>query len=100
MGGVLVSEVTLFVGDPLNLTLVRIKLHESVPFPRPQFIKILREKVFSIWGLGCWARKWGMRFQPVKCNVVQLTKKWTKKMNAGYTLKGTDLQNVGKIKYL
>ena len=25
--------------------------------------------------LGNWARKWGMRFQPVKCNMVQLTKK-------------------------
>ena len=24
--------------------------------------------------LGIWARKWGMRFQPVKCNMMQLTK--------------------------
>ena len=24
--------------------------------------------------LGNWARKWGMRFQPVKCNIMQLTK--------------------------
>ena len=23
--------------------------------------------------LGCWVRKWGMRFQPVKCNMMQLT---------------------------
>ena len=23
--------------------------------------------------LGCWARKWGMRFQPVKCNMMQLS---------------------------
>ena len=23
--------------------------------------------------LGIWARKWGMRFQPVKCNMMQLT---------------------------
>ena len=23
--------------------------------------------------LGNWARKWGMRFQPVKCNMMQLT---------------------------
>ena len=75
MGVVLMSEGTPFVGDPLNLTLVMIKLHESVPFPCPQSIKIFLEKVFSIWGLGCWARKWGMKFQPVKCNVVQLTKK-------------------------
>ena len=25
--------------------------------------------------LGNWARKWGMRFQPVKCNMMQLTRK-------------------------
>ena len=25
--------------------------------------------------LGIWARKWGMKFQPVKCNMMQLTKK-------------------------
>ena len=25
--------------------------------------------------LGIWASKWGMRFQPVKCNMMQLTKK-------------------------
>ena len=29
--------------------------------------------------LGCWARKWGMRFQPVKCNMMQITRKWIKK---------------------
>ena len=28
--------------------------------------------------LGIWARKWGMRFQPVKCNMMQLTKNITK----------------------
>ena len=30
--------------------------------------------------LGCWARKWGMRFQPVKCNIMQITRKRTNKM--------------------
>ena len=25
--------------------------------------------------LGCWAKKWGMRFQPIKCNMMQLTRK-------------------------
>ena len=29
--------------------------------------------------LGIWARKSGMRFQPVKCNMIQLTRKWVKK---------------------
>ena len=50
--------------------------------------------------LGSWARKWGMRFQLVKCNMMQLTRKWIKKIHASYTLEGTDLENVESIKYL
>ena len=49
--------------------------------------------------LGSWARKWGMRFQPVKCNMMQLTGKRIK-IHASYTLEGTDLENVESIKYL
>ena len=49
--------------------------------------------------LGIWARKWGMRFQPVKCNMMQLTKKHNK-IDASYTLEGTVLENVQSIKYL
>ena len=49
--------------------------------------------------LGIWARKWGMRFQPVKCNMMQLTKKHNK-IQASYTLEGTVLENVNSIKYL
>ena len=49
--------------------------------------------------LGCWARKWGMRFQPVKCNM-QVTRKRIKKINASYNLEGTVLDNVENIKYL
>ena len=49
--------------------------------------------------LGIWARKWGMRFQPVKCNMMQLTKKHNK-IQASYTLEGTVLENVESIKYL
>ena len=49
--------------------------------------------------LGSWARKWGMRFQPVKCNMMQLTRKRFKKIHALYTLY-TDLENVESIKYL
>ena len=41
-----------------------------------------------------------MRFQPVKCNMMQLTRKQTKKIYASYTLEGTDLENVESIKYL
>ena len=50
--------------------------------------------------LGAWARKWGMRFQPVKCNMMQLTRKRIKKIHASYTLEGTNLENVESIKYL
>ena len=39
--------------------------------------------------LGSWARKWGMRFQPVKCNMMQLTNKRINKIEASYTLEGT-----------
>ena len=50
--------------------------------------------------LDSWARKWGMRFQPVKCNMMQLTRKRIKKIHASYTLEGIDLENVESIKYL
>ena len=41
-----------------------------------------------------------MRFQPVKCNIMQLTRKRIKKFNAVYSLEGTVLENVDNIKYL
>ena len=50
--------------------------------------------------LGNWATKWGMRFQPVKCNMMQLTRKHLNKIQASYTLEGTALENVDNIKYL
>ena len=42
--------------------------------------------------LGCWAKKWGMRFQPV-CNIMQITRKRIKKINAV-------LDNERNMKYL
>ena len=50
--------------------------------------------------LGCWARSLGMRFQPDKCNIMQITRKEIKKINASYSLKGTVLNNGEKIRYL
>ena len=50
--------------------------------------------------LGNWARKWGMRFQPVKCNMMQLKRKHLNQIHASYTLEGTALENVDNIKYL
>ena len=50
--------------------------------------------------LGSWARKWGMRFQPVKCNMMQLTRKRIKKIHASYTLEGTDLETLKALNTL
>ena len=50
--------------------------------------------------LSNWVRKLGMRFQPVKCNTMQLTRKHSNKTQASYTLEGTVFENVDNIKYL
>ena len=49
--------------------------------------------------LGNWARKWGMKFQPVKCNMMQLTRKYLNKIQVSYTLVGAVLKKVDSIKY-
>ena len=41
-----------------------------------------------------------MSFQPVKCNMMQLTRKRLNKIQASYTLEGAVLENVDNIKYL
>ena len=43
--------------------------------------------------LGSWARKLGMRFQPVKCNMMQLTKKLTHKIQASSLYAEITLRN-------
>ena len=40
-----------------------------------------------------------MRFHPVKCNIMQITRKRIKETNASYTLEGTVLDNVEIKKY-
>ena len=42
--------------------------------------------------LGKWARKWGMRFQPVKCNIMQLTRKRIKKNQCSLLLRKQSLK--------
>ena len=49
--------------------------------------------------LGKWAESWGMRFQPVKCNMMTLSHK-KKTIEYKYTLKGTELEFLTSIKYL
>ena len=41
-----------------------------------------------------------MRLKLVKCNIMQLTKRLTNKIQASYTLEGTVLENLKIIKYL
>ena len=41
-----------------------------------------------------------MRYQPVKCNMMQLTNKRSSKIQANHTLEGTALENVESIKDL
>ena len=81
------SEIRLFADDCVCYR--EIKNEEDT-------LKLQRD----IDRLGSWARKWGMRFQPVKCNMMQVTDKRSSKIQANYTLEGTLLENVESIKYL
>ena len=81
------SEIRLFADDCVCYR--EIKDQEDI-------LKLQRD----IDRLGNWARKWGMRFQPVKCNMMQLTRKHLNKIQAFYTLEGAVLENVDNIKYL
>ena len=81
------SEIRLFADDCVCYR--EIKNEEDT-------LKLQRD----IDRLGSWARKWGMRFQPVKCNMMQLTNKRSSKIQANYTLEGTVLENFESIKYL
>ena len=53
----------------------------------------------DIDSLGKWAGKLGMRFRPIKCNMMQLTRKWVKRVVATYTMVRTVLENVDRSKY-
>ena len=81
------SEIRLFAGD-------------CVCYRQIDSIEDISKLQKDIDQLGKWARKRGMRVQPVKCNIMQLTRKWIKKINAVYSLEGTVLENVDNIKYL
>ena len=56
------------------------------------------KRILINWANG--QKKWGMRFQPVKCNIMQLTRKQIRNINAVYPLEGTVLENVDNIKYI
>ena len=79
------SEIRLFADDCVCYR--EIKNREDTLIPQ-----------MDIDRLGNWAREWGMRFQPVKCNMMQLTRKHSNKNQASYTLEGAVLENVDNIK--
>ena len=81
------SEITLFADDCDCYREIKNE-EDTLKFQR------------GIDRLGSWARKWGMRFQPVKCNMMQLTNKRSSKIQANYTIESTVLKNVESIKYL
>ena len=73
------SEIRLFADDCVRYREIKDK---------EDTLKLQRD----IDRLGIWARKWGMRFQPVKCNMMQLTRKHLNKIQASYTLEGSVLE--------
>ena len=73
------SEIRLFADDCVCYHEIR-EIEDTVKLQK------------DIDRLGSWARKWGVRFQPVKYNMMQLMKKLTHKIQASYTLEGTVLQ--------
>ena len=80
------SEIRLFAGDCVCYREIK-EMEDTLKLQK------------AIDRLCIWARKWGMRFQLVKCNMMQLSKKHNK-IQASYTLEGTVLENVENIKYL
>ena len=75
------SEIRLFADDRVYCMYHEIRImKDSLKFQK------------DIDRVGCWARKWGMRFQPVKCK-----RKRTNKIEASYTLEGTVFDS---MKYL
>ena len=84
------SEIRLFADDCFCYREIKYEEDEE------NTVKLQRD----IDRLDCWARKLGMRFQPVKCNMMQQTRKRIKKIHVSYTVEGTDFENVESIQYL
>ena len=53
----------------------------------------------DIHNLGLWAKTWGMRFQPSKCNIITFARK-KNPVNFDYVLNDVKLVKVDSIKYL
>ena len=60
---------------------IRLFADDRVCFSQTDSIEDTSKFQKAIDQLGKLARKWGMRFQPVKCNTMMLTRKRIKKSN-------------------
>ena len=72
---------------------IRLFADDCVCYPESKDIEDTLKPQKDINRLCIWARKYGMRFQPVKCNMMQLTN-YHNKIQASYTLEDTVLENV------
>ena len=64
----------LYINDVMVGTESEIRLFadDCVCYPQIDSIEDTLKHQKNIDQLGKWVRKWGMRFQPVKCNLMQL----------------------------
>ena len=84
--GVASSEVRLFADDCVCYRVI----------DDPSDCDVLQRDIYN---LGQWAKTWGMRFHPAKCNVMSITRKYNPTLFK-YTLNGANLTRVDSIKYL
>ena len=90
-----INDITADIESEIRLLADNFVCYREIKY-KEDTLKLQRD----IDRLGNWARKWSMRFQPVKYNMMQLTRKHLNKIQASYTLEGTVLENVDNIKYL
>ena len=81
----IVSSAKSLISDSIIESEIRLFADDCVCYreikDKEDILKLQRDIV----RLGNWARKWGVRFQPVKCNMMQLTRKHLNKIQASYT---------------
>ena len=80
----------------MELTEIRLFADDCVCYREIKDMEDTLKLQKDIDRLGIWARKGGMIFHPVKCNMMQLTKKHNK-IQSLYTLEGKVLENVESI---
>ena len=77
---IFINDTLQCVGSP-----IRLFADDSVCYRVIRSVKHCLALQNDINRLGQWARKWGMRFQPTKCNMISFLKKKKKYSNRLYT---------------